>query len=52
MEANQTYKMSKELWFLAPKELKSNGIRGKMSTILESENAMGLREWCGRKAEG
>lgn len=51
MEANQSYKMSTEMWFLAPKELKSNGIRGKCLQYW-NQNAMGLREWCGSKAEG
>lgn len=43
MEANQSYKMSTEMWFLAPKELKSNGIRGKCLQYW-NQNAMGLRE--------
>lgn len=41
---HQSYKIMKEAWIPAPKELKSTGMRKKKkSTILKSENAMGLR---------
>jgi hypothetical protein len=37
------WKMMKEAWFLAPKELKFSGLRKTVSIILKSESAMSLK---------